>query len=157
MSESVEAFLEQVRSQVEEEISRLRLSLDVENEDKNEDVLMNIALAQHRYAKLLSSVGLQKDAVEYYQPAWDSAQRYIPTKNHLEQGRSISVAMEIYSRAAYGIGAEYVVVLDYLARIADCETVFNVLNKSCYFEGPHLGDYAFFLHRRKRDFDQAEK
>lgn len=150
MSTTVEDFLADVKQEMEGEIHLLRTSLTPENEEEH---AVKIALAQHRYAKLLCSIGMHKEALPYLQSAWETAKRAIPLRNQ----ENLSETMEVYGLACYHVGVDFVILLDYLALSADCERVFEVLNNSRFAEGPHLGDYAFFLHRRKRDFDRAEK
>jgi len=53
------------------------------------------------------------------------------------------------------VGAELASTLDYLGDVNGAEAVYNEL-LSTRPSGTFLGDYAIFLHRRKRDFVQAE-
>ena len=53
------------------------------------------------------------------------------------------------------VGAELASTLDYLGDVNGAEAMYNELLSSRP-SGTFLGDYAIFLHRRKRDFAQAE-
>ena len=53
------------------------------------------------------------------------------------------------------VGAELASTLDYLGDVEGAEGMYNEL-LGLRPNGAFLGDYAIFLHRRKRDFTQAE-
>lgn len=149
----IDEYLLQSQKQLQDEIIQLQNSMNKTNEH---DVKMKIALANYHHAKLLSSLGLQRESLPFFRQAWHAAVHYVPTLNMVMKDL-MTDSMTLYSRVAYSVGVDYVVVLDYLAENAECDRLFEVLNNSMYNEGPHIGDYAFYLHRRKRDFDSAER
>jgi hypothetical protein len=149
---TLDEYVDRSRRELEENIRILESTTTPDNQQEQR---MEIALARSGFAKILSSIGRQKEALEYYLPAWNVAKDSIPTK--LIAGKGLPLHMELYSRVAYEIAIDYLLVLDFLANVAECENIFELLNKSIYSEGPHLGDYGYFLHRRKRDFEKAEQ
>ena len=150
---SINDYLAKAQKEVKDNIELLQASMNIENEH---DKKMEIAIARYHYAQLLSSLGMQRDSLIWYRQAWDSACNYIPTLSMIMKDQ-VTAPMMVYSRVAYSIGVDYVIVLDYLSENAECDRVFDFLNNSVFNEGPHLGDFAFYLHRRRRDFDNAER
>ena len=63
---------------------------------------------------------------------------------------------EIWKSMYCSIGAKYASILDYQGKIDEANIIFEDII-SVDPKGVHIGDYALFLHRRKRQFDQAEK
>ena len=95
-----------------------------------------------RAAQYLSSVGLYEESLIYYKKAYE-------VLNKLK----IEFTWEgLFCRMA----VQYASVLDYLNNIEDAENVYNSILEI----GPSaamLGDYAVFLHKRRRDYDIADR
>ena len=61
----------------------------------------------------------------------------------------------IWQNMYINIGTSYANTLDYLSMLEKAEEIFNELVTSNP-TGQFLGDYAIFLHRRKKNFPQAQ-
>lgn len=89
---------------------------------------------------LLISNGLYKEAVVLLQKAYEFASK---VKNDY-----------IWSSLYYNICHLYAATLDYLGDVKHAEELFIELLELNQ-NGIHLGDYAIFLHKRKRDYNNA--
>eukprot|EP01038_Epipyxis_sp_PR26KG_P004166 gene4166-5930_t len=96
---------------------------------------------QYEYAQLLVSICQHKESLPYFQDAL-SAMSEIKTD---------------YVWTAYycSIAAQYAIVLDYLGELIKTESIYTDL-LSLNPNGPYLGEYAVFLHRRKKEYDKAQ-
>jgi hypothetical protein len=94
------------------------------------------------YSQLLSAIGKTKESLNYAKMAWDRVQTVADD----------NLMVVIYNSS----GALYASLLDYVNDVEKCGKVFEALNEHNP-NGYHIGEYAYFLHRRKRDFDQAER
>lgn len=103
--------------------------------------LVELARRNVEIGQMLSCVGRNSEALPYLRQAWEFYCNNIKT---------------VSTHAYYDAGIFLVQVLDYLGDVNYCEMVFHKLNDS-HPKGFHIGDYAFFLHRRKREFDKAER
>lgn len=94
------------------------------------------------YSQLLAVIGRHQDAKPYASKALESAR-------HMEEDSMLS---NIY----YLTGLNLANLLEYLNEVEECGLIFERLQR---FNpaGVHIGEYAYFLHRRKRDYDAAEK
>ena len=112
--------------------------LSSNNFPTNED----FAKSNYEYAQMLSAIGNFHEALKYYEIAY-------------RKMASVKTS-EIWKSMYCSIGVQYANILDYEGKIEDANTIFEdiiLVNP----KGVHIGDYALFLHRRKRQFDQAEK
>jgi tetratricopeptide (TPR) repeat protein len=61
----------------------------------------------------------------------------------------------VWESIYYSIGGLYATTLDFLGHIEDAEKIFlEIIDAKP--TGPYIGEYAIFVHRRKRDFDKAQ-
>ncbi len=93
-------------------------------------------------AQYLSSVGLYEESLIYYEKSYEV----------LNKLKTEFTWQGLFCRMA----VQYASVLDYLDKWEDAEKVYN----SVLEIGPSsamLGDYAVFLHKRRRDYDIAER
>lgn len=126
--------------EIDEYINKLILSTK-EAKFIEKDVL-KLAQKQLETGQILLRVGKQKESVEYLQSAWQTLRDY---------GKDPK-----YDNLFHQAGILLTEALDYVGDVASCEIIFQELN-SVFPEGFHLGEYAYFLHRRKREFDKAER
>lgn len=126
--------------EIEEYLSKL--ALDVKEYKFTEKDNLKVAKRCFEHAQLLTNVGKQRESLEFFEVAW----------KHLRQAYD----EDLYKNLFEITGLLYASVLDYLNEIPACERIFQELNEKIP-DGFHLGDYAYFLHRRKRDFDNAER
>ena len=96
----------------------------------------------YEYAQLLVAVGRHKLALPFFE---DSLVKLQPVKKD-----------DIWKRFYCSVGGQYAAALDYLNDFKGAEAAFNDVMRVDPV-GFHIGEYALFLHRRKRDFDRAEK
>ena len=92
-------------------------------------------------SQLLISNGNYKEAIVLLQKAYQAASK---VKNDY-----------IWSSLYYNICHLYAATLDYLGDIKHAEEIFQELLE-LNSNGIHLGDYAIFLHKRKRDYNNAQ-
>lgn len=126
--------------EIEEYLSKLSQNLKQIKVTEKSPII--IAQKHFEYGQMLISVGRQKEAVEYLYFSWNSLKNYKYDT--------------IYGGLVYSVGVTYVEILDYLGETVECERIFQELN-TLNADGFHLGDYAYFLHRRKKDFENAER
>jgi tetratricopeptide (TPR) repeat protein len=98
--------------------------------------------AAYEYAQILASVGKYDDACVTFAEAFKS----LKTLN-----QNI-----VYKTLFCSVGVQYATVLDYLGKFEQAESVFKDI-MAIEPTGVHIGDYALFLHRRKRDFERAQQ
>jgi len=96
----------------------------------------------YEYAQLLASVGRSDEALTYFRTAY----------THMESSKNSAIWQLMYC----SIGLQYASMLDYKGLIDDAGDVFEDLMR-VNPHGMHIGDYALFLHRRRRKFDAAEQ
>mmetsp|Transcript_298 Transcript_298/g.610 ORF Transcript_298/g.610 Transcript_298/m.610 type:complete len:124 (+) Transcript_298:165-536(+) len=97
--------------------------------------------AAYRYGQLLVAIGRHEDALPHLQEAFE------------ELGL---LAKEWEWKSLYcSVGVQYATCLDYKAQYEKAGMVFGKIMEADPV-GYHLGDYALFLHRRKRDFERAQ-
>jgi tetratricopeptide (TPR) repeat protein len=95
-----------------------------------------------RSAQFLMSIGDFAKAAEYYEKAWSSL---LPKKDNY-----------VWERLVCRTGHAYAQLLDYLGRLDEAEAIYmEVMNIDP--ESQAVGDFAIFLHRRRRNFDLAER
>lgn len=94
------------------------------------------------FSQLLAVIGQHKEAKPFATRAWEDSQ-------YLENDSMFKIVF-------YQAGLNLVNLLDFLNEVEPCAKVFEKLDR---FNpaGAHLGEYAYFLHRRRRNFDEAEK
>jgi tetratricopeptide (TPR) repeat protein len=97
---------------------------------------------QYEYAQLLVSVGRQPEALEHLQHSYNALKEVIITD-------------EIWKSYFLWVGNDLAAVLDYTGDIPHAAEVFQTI-MSHDPKGYYIGDYAVFLHRRKREFDKAQ-
>lgn len=122
----------------EEYINRLRKP--IEDEEGSIDPMHLLRMIE--FSQILAAIGRANDAKPFAVRAWDDSQ-------YLENDSMFNIVF-------YQAGLNLVNLLDYLNEVEPCAKVFEKLDR---FKpgGIHLGEYAYFLHRRRRNFDQAEK
>eukprot|EP01035_Chromulina_nebulosa_P022712 gene22712-29407_t len=96
---------------------------------------------KYEFAQILTSVGRQKEAVEYFREAFLG---FHEVKDN-----------SIWTKYYCSVGAQYAAVLDYLSKYDKAEEVYTEILQVDPL-GYYIGEFAIFLHRRKRDFDQAQ-
>lgn len=104
-------------------------------------IIEDKAKAIYDHAQMLACVGKHTEAL----PLFAEAQKL------LFASRSDPVWKRLYC----SVCANHATVLDFLGQYDKAAEVY----KAVMSEDPtgyHIGDYALFLHRRKRDFDQAQ-
>ncbi|RYG69412.1 hypothetical protein EON64_02755 [archaeon] len=106
-----------------------------------EDKLL-LCKRQYEYGQLLCSLSKYKEAYSYFSDAWTFLQSYRDD--------------EVYSTLYYSMSTQFASLLDYLGMSQQCEKLYEELS-TLNPHGWHVGDLAFYLHRRKRDYDQAER
>eukprot|EP01041_Mallomonas_annulata_P002366 gene2366-4588_t len=94
------------------------------------------------YAQLLTMLGQQQEAIPYYEKAMKS----------LRALRSDFIWESLYANT----GGMFASTLDYLGKIDEAEEIYNEMieynpDHSC------IGEYAIFLHRRKKNYNQAQQ
>jgi tetratricopeptide (TPR) repeat protein len=119
-----------------------KLTLDVKEYKFTEKDNLKVGKRCFEHGQLLVNIGKQKESLEFLEVAW----------KFLRQASNEDLYKNIYEIA----GLLYASTLDYLNEIPASERIFQELNEKNP-NGFHLGDYAYFLHRRKRDFDNAER
>lgn len=116
--------------------------LELETLEKNPSVEQaQISIKQLEFAQLLCSIGEYAEAKKLLTNAFQSFKIYQNTP--------------LYTHYAYNCGVTYATVLEYLNEVDTCESVYLYLD-NVKPQGYHLGEFAYFLHRRKKDFDRAE-
>lgn len=100
-----------------------------------------IFIKQYEYGQLLLSIGRHKDALRYLKEAYDA----------ISLKKIDPIWLDQYCR----IGSQYAMILDYLNDQSTTEVIYEQI-MSVNPTGLHIGDYALFLHRRKREYDKAE-
>jgi hypothetical protein len=103
---------------------------------------LKVAKRHFEHGQLLINIGKHKDALDCMEFAWKSFRT--------------SLKDEVYGSISVICGIMYACSLDALHDVVSCEKIFLELSENDP-KGFHLGDYAYFLHRRKRDFDNAER
>jgi tetratricopeptide (TPR) repeat protein len=98
-------------------------------------------LKKYEYSQLLISIGQQKEALPYLQDAMSHVNNL---KNEF-----------IWENYYVSIGQLYASTLDFLGDFDKAELIYKELIDKNH-EGFFLGDYALFLHRRRRDFENAQ-
>lgn len=125
---------------MEEKLKKLA-SASTSSSATAEDKLL-LCRKQYEFGQLLCSVSKYKEAYNYFNDAWFFLQMYRDD--------------EVYATLYYNMSTQFATVLDCLGMHQQCEKVYEELN-ALNPNGWHLGDLAFYLHRRKRDYDQAER
>jgi len=100
------------------------------------------AKGNYEYAQLLAAVGRFDEALTYFRTAFIL----------MESSKNSPIWQLMYC----SIGLQYATILDYKGQINDAGDVFEELMRVDP-RGIHIGDYALFLHRRKKRFDAAEE
>ena len=111
---------------------------------KIDDVFADVqgkAQAIYNHAQVLASVGMYTEAVDFYEQSFNILKKSIPNP--------------VYKTLICLVGFQYASSLDYLGKYDKAGDVFALIMEVDP-TGCHLGDYALFLHRRKRDFDKAQ-
>eukprot|EP01039_Chlorochromonas_danica_P009067 gene9067-10006_t len=134
MAEDWEDYLNQAEDRVKQLVQQVKSTDSV-------SVITQCAQKQYELGQLLCSMGRSSQALSYMRNA----------QNILLDYRTDPV----YSTLYYSLCCQLAIVLDGLGKLEDCELLFEELNQ-LQPDGWHLGDCAFFLHRRKRDYDHAE-
>ena len=111
-------------------------------EKKMKDATADKPKLTYEYAQLLASVGKYDEALIYFREAY---QLLTPNKHDY-----------VWKSLYCSVGVQLATVLDYIGRYDDAGEVFKDIME-VEPKGFHIGDYALFLHRRKRDFDKAQK
>ena len=96
----------------------------------------------YNHAQLLAAVGKYGEAVEYYEQSYTILKKFIPDP--------------VYRQLFCSVGFQYATTLDYLGKYDKAGDVFALIME-VNPTGIHIGDYALYLHRRKREFDKAQK
>lgn len=131
--------MEEINAHIEKALQRLDETTASASSD---DDKLEVAHQQYEYAQLLIAVGKQKDATRYLQTAFEALDR---------------VKREYQWRFLYCcVGRALASALDYLNDTKNAELAFRAIMEVDPV-GVHIGDYALFLHRRKREFDKAEQ
>lgn len=126
--------------EIEEYLTSLQKQVkEIKYTEKNPCI---VAQKHYECAQMFLAVGRQKEALPYLELSWSTLQQYQRD--------------DVYGGLYYHVGVTYAIALDFLGELMVCEHVFQDLTKYNP-DGFHLGDYAYFLHRRKRDFDNAER
>lgn len=93
------------------------------------------------HAQLLTCVGKYEEALPYFA----DAQKYLYT----------SRTDLVWKRLFCSVCTSHAMALDYVGQYDKAAEVYKIVMAEDP-TGYHIGDYALFLHRRKRDFDQAQ-
>jgi hypothetical protein len=99
------------------------------------------AKASYDHAQLLVCIGKHTDSLPYFA----DAQKYLYATR----------TDPVWKRLFCSVCTNHAMTLDYIGQYDKAAEVY----KTVMAEDPtgvHIGDYALFLHRRKRDFDQAQ-
>lgn len=97
--------------------------------------------AMYQHAQLLVSVCRHEESLPFFEDAMKILSTY---KSDF-----------VWKRTFCSLGLQFATALDFLGNYDKAGEVFKVIVE---FEpqGYHIGDYALFLHRRKREFDKAQ-
>lgn len=98
--------------------------------------------AIYNHAQVLTSVGRYNESLEYFEQSFHVLKK--------------SISDSTYKRLFCLVGLHYATTLDYVGKYDKAGDVFSLIME-VDASGVHIGDYALFLHRRKRDFDKAQK
>ena len=105
-------------------------------------IRVNSIQRNYRIAQLLVSIAKNKDSLPYFEAALQD----------LRPERESFVWGDLYCNAV----ALYAVTLD---SVNDIEKASAIFEEVCTYkpDGCHIGDYAMFLHKRKKDNKKAER
>lgn len=103
---------------------------------------VDIAKRKYEYAQLLVSIGKYPESQRYYSEAYKILESL--KKDFVWSGFFCSV------------GLQYANSLDYNGEYEAAGKIFSAI-MSIDPIGFHIGDYALYLHRRKREFDKAHQ
>jgi hypothetical protein len=104
-------------------------------------IIEDKATAVYHHAQILVCVGRHSDALDFFADAMQA----------LSKSKTTSVWRKLYC----SVGVQYASALDYVGQYDKVGEVFKDIMVVDPV-GDHIGDYALYLHRRKRDFDQAQ-
>ena len=93
-------------------------------------------------AQLLTSLGEHQEALPFYEKSITS----------LRDLKDDFIWKKLYATTAH----MYATTLDYLGKIDEAEALFTEL-MNYDSSGMHVGDYAIFLHKRKRNYVLAQQ
>lgn len=99
------------------------------------------AQAIYNHAQVLSSIGRCNDSLEHYEQSFNILKKSIPD--------------QVYRRLFCLVGVQYATTLDCVGKYDKAGDVLALIVEVDPI-GCHIGDYALYLHRRKRDFDKAQ-
>ena len=97
---------------------------------------------QYKIAVLLTTIGKNKESMEYFSSA-------------VEDLRKVQETF-VYGELFCSAGTAYAIALDNLNEVTLAEQMFQEVYEANP-KGVHVGDFAVFLHKRKRDNKRAEK
>lgn len=115
----------------------LQKELDLKNFSNDNPLFIK----QYEYAQLLAAVGKTKDALKWYGESYTEATKW---KNNT-----------LYTNHFCLIGTAYAQSAEFAGDIAKAEEIYTAVMAHNPL-GPHIGDYALFLHRKKRDYEKAD-
>lgn len=104
-------------------------------------IIEDKAHAMYQHAQLLSAIGKHNEALSFYAEA---SKLLFASKND-----------PVWKSLFCSVGVQYASTLDYLGQFDKVGEVFRDI-LAVDPVGIHIGDYALYLHRRKRDFNQAQ-
>ena len=105
------------------------------------DVSEPAFVRNYRKAQLLIAQGLFKDSLPCLQEAMEGIR---PQRTDF-----------VWERTFVAIGGHLANVLDYFGQYDDAEAVYNELLPTGV-NGEYISGYAIFLHKRRKDFDNAQ-
>lgn len=97
--------------------------------------------AIYQHAQLLVAVGRHEESLTHFEDAMQILTKF---KSDF-----------IWKRTFCSLGVQYATALDFLGNYDKASEVFKTIMEVDP-QGFHIGDYALFLHRRKREFDRAQ-
>ena len=111
-------------------------------ERTDNDTSLPAFVRHYRKAQLLTAQGLFQDSLPCLQEAMDTIR---PHRTDF-----------LWERTYVAIGGLLANTLDYFGQYDDSEAIYNELLLS-NVNGEYISGYAIFLHKRKKDFDEAQR
>lgn len=97
--------------------------------------------AEYMRAQLLCSCGMYREALPHLESGWSESKSFRDDF--------------VWESICVNLGSLLASTLDYLGEVEKAQTVYEDLLRTNP-TGPFIGEYAVFLHRRKRNFEMAE-
>lgn len=117
------------------------LALSVANIKNANKRLEDRGSAIYHHAQMLVAIGRQEDSIPFFEDAMKILSKF--------------ESDYVWKRTFCSLGVQYATALDFLGKYDQAGEVFKIIVETDP-QGSHIGDYALFLHRRKREFDKAQ-